>query len=317
MIPKRYTISKPDGRTYLNLTRAAIDGAILVFALLLLMAFWPLKSVPTGSRGVVTVFGKITSVQDEGMTILFPWEKLSLFSTRASAADINDADGSTSDTQPVKVSLTVRYAIDPKDVAHVYEQYSHNGDLSNYIETATEEVFKAVTARYTATDLISKRKQVSDDINSALKTKVRQYGANIINIDMRNFQLSPAYMKAIEDKVTQEQLRLAAINTALTVEAQQKSKVALAEGEAEAIRKKADGDAYAVEAAAKASANALMIQNKALQQSRDVLELKRIEVQMKYAENWKGDVPSTVMDMGGGNGQKPNFLFQLPGTSNQ
>lgn len=310
---QRYVTTAPNGGQSIHLLKVGVHAAVLVFALIMLMAYWPLKSVPTGTRGVVTVFGKITSVQNEGMTILLPWEKLAIFNIRAAKADIENADGSTSDTQPVKVSLTVRYAIDPQQVAHVYEQYSHDGDLSNYIETATEEVFKAVTAKYTATDLIAKRATVSADINTALKIKVAPYGAIIKNIDMRNFSLAPGYMKAIEEKVTQEQLKLAADNRVLTVRAEQESNVAVAEANAKIVKTKADGDAYAVEAAAKASANALTIQNKALAQNRDVLELRRIEVQMEIAKNWKGDVPTTVMDMGGGGSNKPNFLFQIPG----
>jgi regulator of protease activity HflC (stomatin/prohibitin superfamily) len=66
---------------------------------------------------------------------------------------------------------------------------------------------------------------------------------------MRNFSFSSSYMDAINDKVTQEQLRLAAENKPRTVEAEQKQKVAIAEAEA------------------------LKIQNAALSQNRDVLEL--------------------------------------------
>ncbi len=84
-------------------------------------------------------------------------------------------------------SLTVRYSIKPDKVAEVYEKYTHNGDLSSYVQTATQEVFKAVTAQYVATDLISKRPQVSSDIYSALQAKLDKYGAQVINIDMRNY----------------------------------------------------------------------------------------------------------------------------------
>ena len=104
--------------------------------------------------------------------MLPPWQKLALFSVRAEQADIENADGSTSDTQPVKVSMTVRYSIMPDNVAEVYEKYTHNGDLSSYVQTATQEIFKTVTARYVATDLIGKRALVSSDINEALRTKL-------------------------------------------------------------------------------------------------------------------------------------------------
>src|SRR5579863_5705499 len=147
-------------------------AAAAVAGLILLWIVWPFNSVPTGSRGVVTQFGRIVGIEPEGLTILPPWQRLALFSIRAEQADIENADGSTSDTQPVKVSMTVRYSIMPDRVAEVYEKYTHNGDLSSYVQTATQEVFKAVTARYIATDLIGKRAEVSSDINQTLRTKL-------------------------------------------------------------------------------------------------------------------------------------------------
>jgi regulator of protease activity HflC (stomatin/prohibitin superfamily) len=267
-------------------------GALIV--LILLWLIWPFNSVPTGSRGVVTQFGRIVGIEPEGLAVLLPWQRLALFSIRAEQADIENADGSTSDTQPVKVSMTVRYSIVPDKVVEVYEKYTHNGDLSSYVQTATQEIFKAVTARYVATDLIGKRAQVSSDINEALRTKLAIYGAQVINIDMRNFSFSQSYMAAINDKVTQEQLRLAAENRLKTVEAEQKQKVAIAEAEANAVKAKADGDSYAALKNATAQAEALRIQNQALTQSKDVLELRRIQVEQTKADRWNGQLPQNV-----------------------
>jgi prohibitin 2 len=182
----------------------------------------------------------------------------------------------------------------PDKVAEVYEKYSHSGDMSSYVQTATQEIFKAVTARYVATDLIAKRANVSADINAALRAKLEVYGAQVINIDMRNFAFSPSYMEAINDKVTQEQLRLAAENKLRTVEAEQKQKVAIAEAEAAAVKARADGEAYANLKVATAQAEALKIQNAALAQNKDVLELRRIEVERTKAERWNGQLPQNV-----------------------
>lgn len=269
-------------------------GLLAFAALLALMLLWPFYVVPTGSRGVVTQFGRIIGIENEGLAILPPWQRLANFSIRAEQADIENADGSTSDTQPVKVSMTVRYSIMPDRVAEVYEKYSHSGDLSSYVQTATQEIFKAVTARYVATDLIAKRANVSSDINAALRQKLDVYGAQVINIDMRNFSFSPSYMEAINDKVTQEQLRLAAENRLRTVEAEQKQKVAIAEAEAAAVKARADGEAYANLKVATAQAEALKIQNAALVQNKDVLELRRIEVERVKAERWNGQLPQNV-----------------------
>ncbi len=278
------------------LTRPAIvrDLVIAAGALILLYMVWPFYSVPTGSRGVITQFGRIIGIEPEGLAVLPPWRRLALFSIRAETANIDNAEGATSDTQPVHVNLTVRYSIATDKVAEVYEKYSHNGDLSSYVETATQEIFKVVTAQYTAPDLIGQRAKVSADINSALRIKLAIYGAQVINIDMRNFAFQDSYMKAINSKVEQEQLRLAAENKLKTVESEQKQKVAIAEAEASARRAAADGEAYANLKLASAQAEALRLQNAALLQSKEVLELRRIEVDRIKAERWNGALPTAI-----------------------
>jgi prohibitin 2 len=297
----RYTTSKTldsreGGGSTLEPRWGAIvrDGLIILACLLFLPKLWPFYSVPTGSRGVVTQFGKIVGIEQEGLAVLPPWQNLTLFSIRAEQANIDNADGATSDTQPVHVSLTVRYSILPDKVSEVYEKYSHNGDLSSYVQTATHEIFKAVTARYTAPDLIAQRARVSSDIYSALGAKLAIYGAQVINIDMRNFAFQESYMRAINSKVEQEQLRLAAENKLLTVEAEQKQKVAIAQAEADAVKATADGNAYANLKIATAQAEALRVQNSALAQNKDVLELRRIEVEQTKANRWNGQLPQNV-----------------------
>jgi prohibitin 2 len=270
------------------------DAAIAVGILILLMIIWPFYSVPTGSRGVITQFGKIVGIEPEGLAVLPPWQKLTLFSIRSEQADIENAAGATSDTQPVTVSLTVRYSISPDKVAEVFEKYSHTGDLSSYVQTATHEIFKAVTAKYTAPDLIAQRAKVSADIYSALAEKLAIYGAQVINIDMRNFAFQESYMRAINSKVEQEQLRQAADNKLKTVESEQKQKVAIAEAEASAVRATADGEAYARLKVATAEAESLKIQSAALAQSKDVLELRRITVEQTKAEKWNGQLPTSI-----------------------
>lgn len=290
-IPKRFAAST----LVKNIGISSVGKAVAAAgALLLISSIWPFYSVPTGSRGVITQFGRITGIEGEGLAILPPWQKLNNFSIRSEKADIESADGSTSDTQPVRVSMTVRYSIAPDRVPEVFEKYSHDGDLSSYVQTATQEIIKAVTAKYTAPELINQRAKVSADINAALREKLSIYGAQVINIDMRNFAFSESYMHAINDKVTQDQLRLAAGNKLLTVQAEQKQKVVVAEAEANALKAKADGEAYANLKVATAQAEALKIQSTALAQSREVLELRRIEVEKVKAERWDGKLPTAI-----------------------
>jgi prohibitin 2 len=193
---------------------------------------------------------------------------MSIFNVRAEEASIENAEGSTSDTQPVQVSMTVRYSIQTDKVAEVFEKYSRDGNLASYVQTAAQESLKAVTARYTAPDLISKRAQVSSDISAAVRAKLALYGAQVINIDMRNFSFAKEYMAAINAKTTQDQLLQAAEKKALTVAAEQKQKVAIAEAEATALKAKADGEAYANLKVASAQADALKCRTPRLRRTR-------------------------------------------------
>lgn len=278
----------------LNVFAIGRDALLLIAFAIIVAIIWPLRSVPTGSRGVITVGGAIRGIESEGYTMLAPWQQLTLFSIRSEQTDIVNARGATSDTQPVTTNLTVRYSISPDKVTEVFEKFSHNGDLTNYIFTATLETFKAVTARYTAPELISKRPQVSADISALLSTKVALYGAHVINIDMTNFEFEKAYMDAINAKVNQEQLRQAADNKLRTVESEQKQKVAIAEAEATAVKATADGNAYAKLKVATAEAQSLQVQNDALAKNKDVLDLRRIEVERLKAERWNGALPTAI-----------------------
>src|ERR1700740_2216353 len=101
-------------------SKAILYGVVIVGVVICLSVAWPFYSVPTGSRGVVTQFGAIVGIENEGLAVLPPWRKLYNFSIRAERADIDKAEGATSDTQPVHVSMTVRYSIATDKVAEVF-----------------------------------------------------------------------------------------------------------------------------------------------------------------------------------------------------
>lgn len=320
LIDRYVTVEKDDRnreRRTVNGLKLGIHAGLALFGLIMVLTYFPLRSVPVGSRGVVQFMGHIERVTADGPVWVMPWERLDKFSVRAETAQVDKAPGATKDLQQVDTSLTIRYRINPNKVADVFENYSHDGDLSSYVQTAVQEAFKAVTARYEATDLIAKRAQVSTEIQEALQAKLDKYSAVVVNIDMRNFEFNPQYMAAVNEKVTQEQKRLAAENQVKTINAEQQAKVAIAEAEANARKAKADGEKYATIAGAQATAestraiadanaHATEVQGKAVAANPQILELKRIEVQLELAKNYKGDVPQFVL--GGSGGGASNFV---------
>lgn len=278
------------------LNKAKVVGHSLlgVFLLSSVLYLWPVQTVPTGHKGVYTVGGKITQVTGEGFTMVWPWEKLNNFSMRPDAATVEGAEGATADTQPVRVSLTVRYVKQADKIDEIFEQYSHDGSLDSYVDTATREAFKSVTAQYTATELITKRAEVSQKFKEAIQSKMSVYYATVVSVDVTSFLFSDSYMQAINTKVTEEQKKLGAENRVKTAEAEQRVKVVTAEAEAHALKAKADGEAYAVIKAAEAEAKSLLVRNNAIAQSRDILELERIKTEQIKAQRWDGALPQHI-----------------------
>lgn len=70
--------------------------------------------------------------------------------------------------------------------------------------------------------------------------------------------------------------------------------VGVAEAEASALKASADGKAYAALKIATAEADSLKIQAQALSQNKEVLELRRIEVEQTKASRWDGVLPTSV-----------------------
>lgn len=253
--------------------------------LTLILASGSFSVVPEGSRGVKTQFSEAVGITGQGLQFKIPFiQSVTPISVMADAVDIKNAEGATKDTQPVHTSLVVRYHINEKQVLEVYKEYSKTGDLDSYVATATVEAFKAVTSRYDATELISKRSDVSYAVQKAIQDKVEKYGVTVLNIDMTQFAFSADYMKAIGQKVTEEQQKLAEINKLERIKVEQQQKVVSAQAEAEAKIAEAKGKAEAVR-----------LEAQALQSNMSILELRRIEVQKIQAERWDGKLPTTVM----------------------
>jgi prohibitin 2 len=241
--------------------------------------------IPEGHRGIRVQFSEAKEVTGQGLNFKLPFVQAIIpMSIMADAIEIKNAEGATKDTQPVHTTLVVRYHIQEKEVMNVYREYSRDGNVDSYVGTASQEAFKAVTANYSADQLITRRNDVSQAVIAAIQAKVVQFGVKIISIDMTQFSFSADYMKAIGAKVTEEQQKLAEQNKLERIKVEQQQKVVQANAEAEAAI-----------AAAKGKAEAVRLESQALRDNMSILELRRIEVAKIQAERWDGKLPSTML----------------------
>ena len=119
-----------------------------------------------------------------------------------------------------------------------------NGKLTKYEEVvlnpAIQESVKAVTSKYTAEELITKRNEVSDNCEKELNEKISMYGLMVDSLNITDFDFSDEFNKAIEEKQVAEQKVLTAKQELEKekIEAEKKLVKARAEKEANELKQK-------------------------------------------------------------------------------
>ncbi|MDO8269857.1 MAG: SPFH domain-containing protein, partial [Candidatus Levybacteria bacterium] len=123
--------------------------------LLLVLFFSSLAIIGAGSVGVVTRFGAVNRVLNPGFNLKIPLvEGLALMETRTQKEQV-DARAASKDLQEVKSTIALNYHLRADRAVVVYQNI---GTMykERIIDPAIQEAFKATTAKFTATELITK-----------------------------------------------------------------------------------------------------------------------------------------------------------------
>lgn len=139
---------------------------------------------------------------------------------------------------------------------------------------ARPEAFKAVTARFTAEELVTRRNEVSEQIATQLRAKLARHGLVLDEFSIANFAFSPSFASAIEAKVNAEQKKLQADRDLLRIQVEAEQRIATARAKAEALR----------------------LQRQEVTPL--LLELRRPENERLAVDKWNGQLPTTTV--GGG-----------------
>ena len=199
-------------------------GVACAFALYLAA---PFTVVPTGNRGILTTFGNPSdTVYETGLHFRIPFvQKMHLMNVQIQAAE-GEGDAASKDMQSVQTRVAINYHLDPKSAVDAYINIGSSTDIvaQRIIIPATHESVKAITARFTAEELITQRTAVRDAISALLREKMARHGLVLDEFNLVNFAFSKSFSDAIENKVKAEQQKQQAERDLqrLQVEAQQK-----------------------------------------------------------------------------------------------
>ena len=213
-----------------------LGGALLIIVLAILV-FASVHIVPAGHRGVVRLFGDVQNEPlPEGIHFLNPLIRVYDFNVRFQSAQARGAEGGTSDLQQVFEDIALNYEYDPSYAPYVYNNFGDDEDIeAKFITPALYESFKAVTSKYTAEELVTKRAVVSRDIVATLQAKLAKYHIIVSDVNVQNFHFDSAFATAVQAKVVAGQNRLTAEQNLETAKIATEQRVVEAEGQAKAI----------------------------------------------------------------------------------
>ena len=248
---------------------AVIIGAVLLFLLILR----PWVQIGAGERGIVLNFGAVQKAAlKEGLHFRVPIMQEIVAMDVKVQKSLTNAAASSSDLQEVSSEVALNYHIVPDKANIVYQSIGIHFK-ERIIDPAVQEVVKAVTAKYSAEELITKRPAVSEAMRANLAERLLVHNIAVDAFSIVGFSFSKIFMEAIESKQTAEQLALKAKRDLDRIKIEAEQKITAAKAEAESLR----------------------LQRANI--STDLIELRKIEANLKAIDKWNGILPQVT---GGG-----------------
>ncbi len=218
------------------------DLTAVKFVVMFLFAFWLLGScfviIGPGQRGVMMQFGRIEEqILGEGIHVIIPLvNTVEKISVRVQNQEIS-AEASSKDLQEVYTDVALNWHIIPSAVNLIFQRVgSAPAIVQRIINPAGEEVLKAVMAKYTAEEIITKRGEVKAGVDDHLKSRLANYYIAVDDISLVHVRFSQRFSDAVEAKQIAEQEAKRAEFIAQKAAKEAEAKVNLAKGEAEAQR---------------------------------------------------------------------------------
>lgn len=245
----------------------------LVFLFLIILVFGlfkPWVQIGAGERGIVMNFGAVQDkVLNEGIHFRVPVMQRIIKMDIKIHKVVTDAASASSDLQDVALSVALNYHVIPDKANLVYQTIGVEFK-ERMIDPAIQEVMKAVSARYTAEELITKRPAVSAEMQESLTKRLLLSNISVDAFSIVSFSFSKIFTDAIEAKQTAEQNALKAERDLDRIKVEAQQTIAAATAEAEALR----------------------LQKMNI--SPDLIELRKIEANLKAIEKWNGILPQVT-----------------------
>jgi len=217
-----------------------IDGLVIGFFLDLLLLVLGVRIVRQNTVKLVEFLGKFNRILRPGFNVIIPfleWTKdQDLYKINFHVF----VDGLTGDNVSVGIGLNVVYFVKNDDES-IFQSVYEIDNPEILIRATIDEQVRAMISTFTHKEIYTKRHEMGDAIEEALRRKLDQFGYTLDSIQVQDIQLDELVLKSLNRIVETEKMKEAALNEAeakrITMvkeaEADKESKKLLGEGMAE------------------------------------------------------------------------------------
>lgn len=220
---------------------------VVVIVIVILLAS-SVSIIKSGTVGVVSIMGKIQdNVFQPGLNFKIPFiSTVIVADVKTQKFDV-ETSAASKDLQTVTSRIVVNYHIDPDKAASLYKNVGREY-VNTIMSPVVQEALKAVTAQFSAEELITQRQVVSSNIKGTLVDKFLPYGLIVDEFNITSLDFSAEFNAAIEAKQTAQQTALKAEQDLARIQIEAQQKIVQAEADAKAIEiiqtQLAQGDNY-------------------------------------------------------------------------
>lgn len=166
-----------------------------------------IKVIDQYERGVVLTLGKFSGIREPGLTIVVPiFQRIQKVDTRTNTIDIPKQEVITKDNVTVNVDAVVYFRVKNVEKAIL--------EVANYVYASSQfaqAALRDVTGNVDLDSLLSKREEVSQQIEQIVDSETEKWGIDIENVKVQNIELPQDMKRAMAKQAEAERERRAVI----------------------------------------------------------------------------------------------------------